>query len=138
MIKHDGMRHFTRQVCHHDLGPKHIMQSELHPFDETIAGSANNMTVILSLKEKAEADEKEDNEEESDKNSEGIRDVKSSDGDHEVTDCTVTEVGCVDSEGDAAGCQKVVRFACDGDVIITGGEDRNVRVWKVSMNFEHV
>ena len=133
MIKYDGMRHFTRHVCHHDLASKHIMQSEPHPFDEIIAGSASNMTVVLSLKEKEKTvDKMEDDEEHSDKTREGAIDVKNSDNDQEDSDCTVTEMGCVDSESDPAGCQKVVRFGCDGDMIVTGGEDGNVRVWKVS------
>ena len=144
-IDHDGLKHFSHQLCHHDLGSRLIMQSDAHPDHRSIAASAGSGCVVMSVLDKTESHSKEEDETDSHSKEEELTQIQEQQAKSKQDTTKRKQVGSDDKgstnlsvvetstlKTDHEGNQKVVRFACGGKKIVTGGEDRQVNVWRVS------
>ena len=115
MLDYDGLRHFSRELCHHDLGSRLLMQSDTCPTDRTsIAASVDTTCQLYTVEVKEEENAGSDK------------------GRSESDTVTVVEGLSVETDTQCEHPrQKVVRFVHSGDIVVTGGEDTVVRVWKV-------
>lgn len=106
------------------------MQSEAHPEGTCIAASIGSGSQLFSVRE-SNSEEKLPQKHEEDVKTKQTRAKGKQAGsdDGGSAELSVVETSTVPTQ--LEGNQKVVRFACGGEKLLTGGEDREIKVWKV-------
>ena len=116
-----------------ELGPQDVNESE--EFDDEQSDSISFRKDIVSEKKEEKKMEVEvENSQVEEENSQVEEDLQNiNDKDDLSKDFEVIKTASVvTDEATKDACQNVVRFTCDGDHVVTGGEDGKLRVWKVN------
>ena len=126
-----------------ELGPQDVKESEEFD-DEQSDGISFRKDIVSEKKEEKKMVVEEENSQVEEENSQveeensqveedksdlqKINDKDDLNKDFEV----IKTASVVTDEATKDACQNVVRFTCDGDHVVTGGEDGKLRVWKVN------
>ena len=119
-----------------ELGPQDVKESE--ECDDEQSDSISFRKDIVSEKKEEEKMEVEEEKRQVEEEKSQVEEDKSdlqevNDKDDLSKDFEVIKTASVvTDEATKDACQNVVRFTCDGDHVVTGGEDGKLRVWKVN------